>query len=104
MVTLPVKPGTRFPAGSSAVTWTAGLIVAPATVVEGCTVNASCVAMPGVMSNALLVMVVKPLALAVRVRSEERRVGKEWRCGRTPLDENTDVVVPSIALRGVMAR
>ena len=66
-LTFPVKPGTGFPAGSSAVTWTAGLIAAPATVVEGCTVKASCVAVPGVMSNALLVIVVKPLALAVRV-------------------------------------
>src|SRR5436853_1294671 len=54
-VTLPVNVGTRLPAGSSAVTWTAGLIAAPATVFDGCTVKASWVAVPGVMSNAVLV-------------------------------------------------
>src|SRR3989441_8989974 len=54
-VTLPVKLGTGFPAGSSAVICTAGLIAAPATVFDGCTVNASRVAVPGVISNAVLV-------------------------------------------------
>ena len=66
-VTLPVKPGTGFPAGSSAVTWTAGLIVAPATVFDGWTMKASWVAVPGVISNVVLVPGVKPLALAVSV-------------------------------------
>src|SRR5204863_8553580 len=66
-VTLPVKLGAGFPAGSSAVTWTAGLIAAPATVFDGCTVKASWVAVPGVISNAVLVPGVKPLALAVSV-------------------------------------
>ena len=67
IVTSPVKPGTRLPAGSSAVTWTAGLIAAPATVLDGCTVKASRVAVPGMTSNAVLVTGVKPLALAVSV-------------------------------------
>src|SRR5439155_9240823 len=52
LVTLPVKLGTTFPAPSSALTCTAGLIAAPATVVDGCTVNTSWVAVPGVMSKA----------------------------------------------------
>ena len=66
-VTLPVKPGTAFPAGSSAVTCTAGLMIAPATVLVGCAVNASCVAAPGVMSNGALVTGANPLPLAVSV-------------------------------------
>src|SRR5438105_8573950 len=67
---LPVKLETGFPAASSAVTWTAGLIVAPATVVLGCCVNASWVAVPGVMSNGVLVTGANPLALPVSVASE----------------------------------
>ncbi len=66
-VTFPVKPGTGFPAGSSAVTWTAGLIATPATVVLGCWVKARCVAVPGMTSNALLVTGPSAPALAVRV-------------------------------------
>src|SRR5437667_12099244 len=54
-VTLPVNVGTRLPAGSSALSWTAGLIAPPATVLVGCWVNASRVAVPGVISNAVLV-------------------------------------------------
>ncbi len=66
-VTLPAKLGTTFPAPSSALTCTAGLIAAPATVVDGCTVNTSWVAVPGVMSKALLVTGAKPEAAAVKV-------------------------------------
>src|SRR5207244_2521040 len=66
-VTLPIKLGTGFPAASSALTWTAGLIAAPATVLDGCTVKASWVVVPGMMSNAVLVTGAKPLALAVSV-------------------------------------
>src|SRR5438309_10638756 len=64
-VTLPVKLGTGFPAASSALTWTAGLIAAPATVLDGCTVKASWVAVPGMMSNGGLVTEVTPLALEI---------------------------------------
>src|SRR5439155_20842890 len=67
IVTSPVKPGTRFPAGSSALTWTAGLIAAPATVVDGWTLNASWLAVPGAMTNGALVRGRGPLALAVGV-------------------------------------
>src|SRR5207245_5572373 len=66
-VTGPVKLGTTLLAASSALTCTAGLIAAPATVVDGCTVNTSWVAVPGVMSNALLVTGAKPEAAAVKV-------------------------------------
>src|SRR5207245_10462565 len=79
-VTGPVKLGTTLLAASSALTCTAGLIAAPATVVDGCTVNTSWVAVPGVMSNALLVTGAKPEAAA---RSEERRVGKGMRSSRS---------------------
>src|SRR5437762_4755940 len=100
-LTFPVKPGTGFPAGSSAVTWTAGLIVTPAAVVEGCTVKASCVAVPGVMSNAVLKTGANALALAVSVRSEERRVGKESRNVGTPDDADNDGVRLGVAPPGI---
>src|SRR2546421_431661 len=51
---------------SSAVTCTAGVIAAPATVLLGWTLKLSCVAAPAVM------------------RSEERRVGKECRSRWSP--------------------
>src|SRR5438105_13514506 len=70
-VTLPVKPVAVFPCPSSAVTCTAGVMDAPAAVFVGGTENASCVADPGVMLNAALVVPV--------TRSEERRVGKHGR-------------------------
>src|SRR5205809_7805875 len=67
-VTLPVNPVAVLPFPSWAVTWTSGVIAAPAAVGVGCTENTSCVAVPAVM-----------------LRSEERRVGKEvrsrWRGG-----------------------
>src|SRR5437667_4657944 len=108
-VTGPVKLGTTLLAASRALTCTAGLIAAPATVVDGCTVNTSWVAVPGVTSKAVLVTGANPLALAANVypvpvlfrlrsenvatpptaatgvvRSEERRVGKEWSSRLTP--------------------
>src|SRR6266704_74459 len=66
-VTLPVNPVAMFPCASRAVTWTAGVIAAPAVVVLGCTVYTSCTAAPGVMLNAALVAPVRPVALAPRV-------------------------------------
>src|ERR1041385_4011650 len=50
-VTVPVNPVAGFPCASRAVTCTAGVIGAPAGVVDGCTVNTSWLAAPGVMSN-----------------------------------------------------
>src|SRR5690348_16983915 len=67
-VTLPVKPVTRFPSGSSALTWTAGVSVAPAVVVAGgCTVKASCVARPGTIVKPVLVAPERPDDAAVNV-------------------------------------
>src|SRR6266853_491088 len=68
-VTLPVKPGTGFPSGSSAVTCNGGASGTPAVTVVGSTVNPSCVAGPGATSKATLVGTASPPpgALAVSV-------------------------------------
>src|SRR2546427_5621797 len=50
-VTLPAKPVAVFPCPSSAVTCTAGVIAAPATVLLGWTLKLSCVAAPAGMLN-----------------------------------------------------
>src|SRR5438552_14358507 len=63
-VTFPVNPVAVLLLASRAVTCTAGVIVAPADVVLGSTENTSCVAVPAVMLNAVLVVVPAP-------RSEE---------------------------------
>src|SRR6266550_4705612 len=65
--TFAVKPGSVLPNASSAVTWTAGVIGAPAVVLDGWTVNTSCAAAPGVMLNGALVPGVRPVAAAVKV-------------------------------------
>ena len=59
-VTSPVKPVAVLPKGSRAITLTAGVIVAPACVVLGCTVNASLAAGAGVMVNTVLGAVSDP--------------------------------------------
>src|SRR5881628_3815682 len=66
-VTPAVKVGSVLSNASCAVTWTPGVIAAPAVVVLGCTVNISCVAAPGVMLNGVLVAPPSPVALAVSV-------------------------------------
>src|SRR5437867_237587 len=62
-VTFPVNPVAVFPLASWAVTWTAGVIAAPAVVVLGCTLNTSWVAVPAVMLNAALVVLPAPVAV-----------------------------------------
>ena len=57
---------TTFPAASSTLTWTAGVIEFPAPTRLGCTVNASLVAAPKTL-NALLVAPVRVAALAASV-------------------------------------
>src|SRR6266566_5112755 len=54
-VTFPVKPVAVFPFASWAVTSIAGVMVAPATVFVGCTVNTSVAALPAVMLHAVIV-------------------------------------------------
>src|SRR6266576_2007542 len=66
-VMFPVNPLAVLPLASWAVTWTAGVIAAPAVVVLGCTENTNCVAVPAVILNAVLVPVTGPGALAVSV-------------------------------------
>src|SRR2546430_14986153 len=78
-VTPPVNPVAVLPNGSRAITLTAGVIVAPACVMLGCTVNASFAAAAGEMVNDWLGAVSDPA-----VRSEERRVGKECRSRWSP--------------------
>src|SRR5438128_12501882 len=58
-VTLPPNAVALFPWASCAVTCTAGAIAAPAMAFLGGTVNASCVAGPGVMLNAALARVLR---------------------------------------------
>src|SRR5438046_6155873 len=62
-VTFPVNPVAVLLLASSAVTCTAGVIAAPADVVLGCTENTSCVAVPAVILNAVLVAVAQTSAL-----------------------------------------
>src|SRR3989449_11095557 len=66
-VTFAVNWVAVFPCASCAVTCTAGVIGAPAVVLDGWTVNMSCVAAPGVILNGVLVPVGRPVAAAVRV-------------------------------------
>src|SRR5438046_10143318 len=66
-VTVAVNAVAVFPCASSAVTWTAGVIGAPAVALVGCTENTRCVAAPAAMLNGALVAVDSPPAAAVRV-------------------------------------
>jgi hypothetical protein len=63
-VTPPVKPVAVFPNPSRAVTSTAGMIVAPATVVVGCVVMKSAVAAAGVTVTAAVCVIATPLTVA----------------------------------------
>src|SRR5437667_11882992 len=67
-VTLPLNPVAVLPCASWTVTCTAGVIVAPAVVLVGCTVNPSWLAGPGVMVN---VAGVAPRRLALLAPSVE---------------------------------
>src|SRR5713101_4000635 len=96
-VTLPTKVGTKLPKASCALTCTAGVIVAAAGVVVGCTVNASTLAAAGVMLKAVLATAGSPLAVAVNVYpvplTSMNRVPKV----ATPFTAATAVVPPSTA-------
>src|SRR5216117_2972512 len=65
--TEPLNAVAVLPCASCAVTWTAGVIVAPATVVVGWTVKTSWLAAPGVTLKTVLLHVVSPVATAVSV-------------------------------------
>ena len=66
-VTFPAKPVAVFPWPSSTVTCSAGVMVAPAVVLVGCTVNTNWLAAPTVTLKELLVAPVGPAAAAVSV-------------------------------------
>ena len=63
----PANPVATLPPASSAVTWTAGVIAAPAAVLLGCTLKTNWVAAPTVTVKALLVAPLSPGAVAVSV-------------------------------------
>ena len=67
MVTAPRKDVTVLPKLSCASTATAGAMTTPAFAAEGCTVKTSALGAAGVIVNALLVAVVRPVAVAARV-------------------------------------
>jgi len=67
MVTVALEVVTTFPFESSTSTVTAGEIDAPAGVLEGCTPNATLLAVPGVMLKVPLTAPVRPEAAAVNV-------------------------------------
>src|SRR5438105_2180177 len=81
-VMFPVNPLAVLPPASWAVTSTAGVIAVAAVVVLGCTENTSCVAVPAVILNTVLVVL--PAPVAVRVRSDERRAGLDPERVATP--------------------
>src|SRR5947207_1688257 len=64
-VILPVNPVAVLPLASWAVTWTAGVIAAPATVFVGSTLKTRAEAAAGVMLNAALVVLPAPVAVRV---------------------------------------
>src|SRR5882724_11279886 len=66
-VTVPVNAVAVLPCASCAVTWTAGVIEAPAVALDGCTENTRRVAAPAAMLNGALGTVGRPLAAMVSV-------------------------------------
>src|SRR5437762_157105 len=66
-VTFAVKLVTVLPSPSSTVTWTAGVIAAPATALVGSPVNTRAVPDPAETLNAALPPVARPVPLAVSV-------------------------------------
>src|SRR2546422_3269367 len=65
------EDGIRDVAVTGVQTCALPILDAPAAVLLGSIVNASCVAAPGATVNAALVVPVTPVALAASVRSEE---------------------------------
>src|SRR5437879_12405843 len=84
-VTLPLNPVAVLPCASWTVTCTAGVIVAPAVVLVGCTVNTSWLAGPGVMVNGADVAPPRPALLAASVeRVTAWWVERLFNAGTTP--------------------
>src|SRR5690242_19766737 len=96
-VTVPANPVATLPLASNAVTCTAGVITAPATVLVGCPVNTNWLAAPTVMLNALLVAPVAPAAVAVSVYALPTLSMLSVAKLATPATAATVVVPPSVA-------
>src|SRR5436190_1613573 len=64
-VMFPVNPLAVLPLASWAVTWTAGVIAAPADVLIGGTLNTSIVAPPALMLHAVLVVLPAPVGVTL---------------------------------------
>src|SRR6266849_2715587 len=96
-VTVPTKVGTRLPKASWALTCTGGVIVGPASVVVGCTVNANTLAAAGVILNAVLTTAGSPVAVAVRVYPVPLTSMNSVPKVATPFSAATTVVPPSTA-------
>src|SRR5213082_458279 len=105
-VTLAANPVAVFPKLSRAVTWIAGVIAAPAGVLEGCPVNTSRFAGAGEIVNELLVAVrVVPLivALACSVYPAPTRVTLRSANVATPFCAATAFVPDSVSPPGLEA-
>ena len=95
-VTVPVNPVAVFPCASCAVTWTAGVIAAPAVVLLGCTLNTSWLAVPAVMLKPPLVADVTPVAAALSVKPVPTLLMLRFANVATPFTAATLVVPESV--------
>src|SRR5438128_10771679 len=84
-VMLVVAVVTGLPWGSWTVTCTAGVFAAPAAALLGCTVKTTFAAAPTPMLTALLVALVRPVAVAVSVSPVRTMAGPRVDTGATPL-------------------
>src|SRR5438034_9278982 len=96
----PVPPPLVVPKGARTATSPVGVPVAGAT---GLTVTVAVTAVPWVIgAGAKLPLMVNVLAVALK-RSEERRVGKEWRFGWWQVQSNNKEVYVDEATDGDQA-
>jgi hypothetical protein len=101
-VTLPRKLVALLPKASRALTWIAGVIVAPAISLLGWTVKASCVAAPAVTSNAVLVVGGSAGAVTCKVYPLPALSILKLENTATPLTAATVRVPDSVPLAGLV--
>src|SRR5712692_12090352 len=99
-VTVPVNPVAMLPWASWAVTWTAGVMAAPAVVAVGWTEKTSWVAVPTVMSKPVLVALAGPVAEAISVYPLPVLLMLRVENVATPPTAAMFVVPPSVPLPG----
>src|SRR5437773_2511293 len=100
-VMFPVNPVAVLPLASWAVSWTAGVIAAPATVLVGATLKTSAVAVPAVMLNAVLVVLPAPVAVGGAL-VQGMTVLSAGRVG-SPATDAAAVVPDRVVLRGFVS-